>query len=101
MKPSFGSDYPDDNITLFTKIHYSFHVINRGYDINRGHYLKRVVINIRASKNISGLVKVSVTSPAGLMKFFLNVEPCMHLLNYIKMKYLSRINLFSRTALWS
>ena len=55
---------------------YSFHVINRGYDINRGHYLKRVVINIRASKNISGLVKVSVTSPAGLMKFFLNVEPC-------------------------
>ena len=38
--------------------------------------MKRVVINIRASKNISGLVKVSVTSPAGLMKFFLNVEPC-------------------------
>ena len=38
--------------------------------------MKRVIINIRASKNISGLVKVSVTSPAGLMKFFLNVEPC-------------------------
>ena len=38
--------------------------------------MKRVVINIRASKNISGLVKVSVTSPAGLMNFFLNVEPC-------------------------
>ena len=38
--------------------------------------MKRVVINIRASKNISGLVKVSVTSPAGLMKYFLNVEPC-------------------------
>ena len=37
--------------------------------------MKRVVIDIRASKNISGLVKVSVTSPAGLMKFFLNVEP--------------------------
>ena len=37
--------------------------------------MKRVVINIRASKNISGLVKVSLTSPAGLMKFFLNVEP--------------------------
>ena len=37
--------------------------------------MKRVVINIRASKNISGLVKVSVTSLAGLMKFFLNVEP--------------------------
>ena len=52
-----------------------FGLINRGYDINRGHCLRRVVINIRASKNISGLVKVSVTSPAGLMKFFLNVEP--------------------------
>ena len=48
--------------------------MNRGYVINRGHYLKRFVINIRASKNISGLVKVTVTSPAGLMKFFLNVE---------------------------
>ena len=46
--------------------------------ISTGHYLKRVVINIRASKNISGLVKVSVTSPAGLIKFFLNVEPCIH-----------------------
>ena len=33
-------------------------------------------IIIRASKNVSGLVKVTVTSPAGLMKFFLNVEPC-------------------------
>ena len=50
--------------------------MNRGYVINRGHYLKRFVINIRASKNISGLVKVMVTSPAGLMMFFLNVEPC-------------------------
>ena len=39
--------------------------------------MKRVVIDIRASKNISGLVKVTVTSPAGLMKFFLNVEPCI------------------------
>ena len=78
MKPTFASAYLDDkfNLTQFTTIHYSFHVINRGSDINRGHYLKRVVINIRASKNISGLVKVSVTSPAGLMKFFLNVEPC-------------------------
>ena len=54
---------------------YSFHVINRDYDVCRGHYLKRVVIDIRASKNISGLVKVPVTSPAGLMKCFLNVEP--------------------------
>ena len=39
--------------------------------------MKRAVLNIRASKNISGLVKVSVTSPAGLVKFFLNVEPCI------------------------
>ena len=52
--------------------------MNRGYDINRGHYLKRVVINIRASKNTSGLVKILVTSPAGLMKFFLNVEPWVY-----------------------
>ena len=70
MKLTFGSAYLDDNLTQFTTIHYSFHVINRGYDIIRGHYLKRVVINIRASKNISGLVKIPVTSPAGLMKFF-------------------------------
>ena len=56
---------------------YPFDVINRGYDINRGHCFRRVVINIRASKNISGLVKVSVTSSAGLMNFFLNVEPCI------------------------
>ena len=71
MKPIFGSAYLDDNLPQFTTIHYSFHVINRGYDINRGHCLSR------ASKNISGLIKVSVTSPAGLRKFFLNVEPCM------------------------
>ena len=38
--------------------------------------MKRVVIDIRASKNILGLVKFSVTSPAGLMNFFLNVESC-------------------------
>ena len=76
MKPTFGSAFLDDNLTQFTTIHYSFYVINRGYDINRGHYFKRVVINIRASKNISGLVKIPVISPAGLMKFFLNVEPC-------------------------
>ena len=29
-----------------------------------------------ASKNISGIVKVTVTSPAGLVRFFLDVEPC-------------------------
>ena len=83
MKPTFGSAYLDDNLPQFTTIHYSFHVINRGYDINRGHCLRRVVINIRASKNILGLVKVSGTSPAGLIKFFLNVEPCLckHLLS--------------------
>ena len=76
MKPSLGSAYLDDNITQKNTIHYSFHVINRGYVIYRDHYLKRFVINIRASKNISGLVKVTVTSPAGLMKIFLNVESC-------------------------
>ena len=77
MKPTFGSTYLDDNLPQFPhNTLYSFHVINRGYDINTGHCLRRVAINIRASKNISGLVKVSVTSPAGLMKFFHNVEPC-------------------------
>ena len=76
MKPSFGSAYLDDNITQFNhNALYSFHVINRGYVINRGHYLKRSLINIRASKYISGLGNVTVTSPAGLMKCFLNVEP--------------------------
>ena len=81
MKPTFGSAYLDDNLTQFTTIHYSFHVINRG------HYLKRVVRNIRASKNISGLVKVSVTSPAGLIKFFLNVEPWIRYLNTSYLDY--------------
>ena len=52
MKPSFGSDYLDDNITQFTKI--LCILFNRGYDINRGHYLKRVVINIRATKIFQG-----------------------------------------------
>ena len=72
MKPTFGSTYLDDDLTqlIYYNTLYSLHVINRGYDIIRGHYLKRVVINIRVSKNISGLVKVLVTSPAGLMKFF-------------------------------
>ena len=36
-------------------------------------------INIRARKNISGVVNITVTSPAGLVKFFLNVEPCLQL----------------------
>ena len=80
MKPTFGSAYLDDNLTQFTTIHYSFHVINKGYDINRGHYLKRVVINIRTSKSSSGLVKIPVTSHAGLVKFFLIVEPCKALM---------------------
>ena len=48
--------------------------------------MKRVVIDIRASKDISGLVKVTVTSPAGLMKFFLNVEPCATLLFVVGME---------------
>ena len=40
--------------------------------------MENVVIDIiiRARNIVSGLVKVTVTSPAGLMKFFLNVEPC-------------------------
>ena len=74
MKPSFGSAYLDDNKTLSQhKTLHSFHVINWGYGV--GHYLNFFIINNRASKNISGLVNVTVTSPAGLVKFFLNVEP--------------------------
>ena len=45
MKPTFGSAYLDDNLEVTI--------------------WKKIVINIRASKNISGLVKVMVTSPAG------------------------------------
>ena len=71
MKPSYGFAYLDAKIIQFNTMHYSFHVVNWDYVINRGHYLKKIVINIRASKNISGLVKVTVISPAGLMKFFL------------------------------
>ena len=71
MKPSFVSAYLDDNITQFTTMHCILIMLS----VDRGHYLKRVIINIRSSKNILGLVKVSVTSPAGLMNFFLNVEP--------------------------
>ena len=33
---------------------------------------------MRASKTISGLVKVKVTSPAGLMKFFLMLSTAMY-----------------------
>ena len=75
MKPTFGSAYLDDNLTQLTTIHCILFILSTEAMITTGHYLKRVVINIRASKNISGLVKVSVTSPAGLIKFFLNVEP--------------------------
>ena len=74
MMPTFGSAYLDDN---FTTIHCILFMLSTEAMISTGHYLKRVVINIRASKNISGLVKVSVTSPVGLITFFLNVEPCL------------------------
>ena len=37
--------------------------------------ISKVFINTRASKNISGLVKVSVTSPSGLMIIFLMLSP--------------------------
>ena len=79
MKPSFGSAYLDDNITQFNTIHctYSFHVINKGYLINRGHYLKKIVINIRASKNISGLVSnfFLMSSPDICFLYFFSYLP--------------------------
>ena len=73
MKPTFGSAYLDDNLTQFNKIHCILFMLSKEAMIS-----KEVTIfsNTGASKNISGLVKVSVTSPAGLMKFFLNIEPC-------------------------
>ena len=77
MKPTFGSAYLNDNLTQFNKIHCILFMLSTEAMISTEvtKYFKRVFINTRASKNISGLVKVSVTSPAGLMKFFLNVEP--------------------------
>ena len=71
MKPSVGSAYVGDD-SFYHNTVYSFHIVNRG------HHLKRFVINIRASKKNSGLVQVTVTSPAGLMKFFLKVD-CFYL----------------------
>ena len=40
MKHTLGSAYLDDFNSIYHNTLYSFHVINRGYDINRGHYLK-------------------------------------------------------------
>ena len=76
MKPSFGSAYLDDNNTQFNTIHCILFMLSTSYGV--GQYLENVVIDIiiRARNIVSGLVKVTVTSPAGLMKFFLNVEPC-------------------------
>ena len=39
--------------------------------------ISEINCQIRASRSILGLVKVTVTSPVGLMKCFLNVEPCV------------------------
>ena len=68
------------NLPQFTTIYCIFFMLSTEAMVSTEVTISRVVINIRASKNISGLVKVSVTSPAGLMKFFLNVEPCVHFL---------------------
>ena len=76
MKPSFGSAYLDDNKTLIQQntLHFfsCYQLRLWGWSL-----FENLIINIRASKNISGLVNVTVTSPAGLVKFFLNVEPCI------------------------
>ena len=78
MKPSFGYAYLDDNITQFNTIHCILFMLSTEAMLSTEVTLwKKIVINIRASKIISGLVKVTVTSPAGLMNFFLNVEPCL------------------------
>ena len=76
MKPSFGSAYLDDNITQFNTIHCILFMLSKEAMLSTKITIFEKNCQIRASKNISGLVKVTVTSPAGLMKFFLNVEPC-------------------------
>ena len=76
MKPSSGSAYLDDNITQFNTIHCILCMLSKESMLSTKITIFEKNCQIRASKNISGLVKVMVTSPVGLMKCFLNVEPC-------------------------
>ena len=75
MKPSFGSAYLDDNITQFNTIHCTLFMLSKESMLSTKITILEKKCQIRASKYISGLAKVTVTSPVGLMKCFLNVEP--------------------------
>ena len=84
MKPSSGSTYLDDNITQFNTIHCILFMLSKEAMLSTKITIFEKNCQIRASKNISGLVKVTVTSPVGLMKCFLNVEPWHLFKNYIE-----------------
>ena len=75
MKPSSGSAYLDDDKTQFNTIHCILFMLSKEAMLSTKITIFERNCQIRASKNISGLVKVTVTSPVGLMKCFLNVEP--------------------------
>ena len=89
MKPSSGSAYLDDNITQFNTIHCILFILSKEAMLSTKITIFEKNCQIRAIKNISGLVKVTVTSPVGLMKCFLNVEPCRckKCVAYIASKY--------------
>ena len=77
MKPTFGSAYLDDNLTYVTTIHCILFMLSTEAMISTEVTIwKELSLISGLTKNISGQVKASLTSPAGLMKFFLNVEPC-------------------------
>ena len=46
---------------------------------------------IRPSRNISGLVNVTVTSPAGIMNFSLNIEPRVKMERGYAITYLGQV----------
>ena len=61
MKPTFGSAYLDDNLTQFTTIHCILFTLSSEAMISTEITISKELSlydNIRASKNISGLVKI-------------------------------------------
>ena len=80
MKPSSGSANRNDNKTQFNTIHCILFIVSKEAMLSTKITIFEKNCQIRASKNISGLVKITVTSPVGLMKCFLNVELCIWVL---------------------
>ena len=56
-----------------------------------GHFMPSIFRANSLIQIFSGLVKVMVTSPAGLVKFFLNGEPCIYRKNIFLEKYISKL----------